>query len=94
MLSWKIGAVTVTRLVEIELPVAYNPERPFLAEATPEVLKTIPWLYPDYVTAMPSISARAKPWRCKMGVAACTGPSPICAGSSPDHWLSLIFPSG
>lgn len=51
MLSWKIGAVTVTRVVEIELPVAYNPERPFLAEATPEVLKTIPWLYPDYVTA-------------------------------------------
>ena len=39
MLSWKIGAVTVTRVVEIELPVAYNPERPFLAEATPEVLK-------------------------------------------------------
>ena len=50
MLTWKVGAVTVTRIVEIELPVPYSEARPFLAEARPEVLKTIPWLYPDYVT--------------------------------------------
>jgi len=49
MLTWKIGAVTVTRIVEIELPVPYSEARPFLAEARPEVLKTIPWLYPNYV---------------------------------------------
>lgn len=49
MLTWKIGAVTVTRIVEIELPVPYSEVRPFLAEARPEVLKTIPWLYPNYV---------------------------------------------
>jgi glyoxylase-like metal-dependent hydrolase (beta-lactamase superfamily II) len=50
MLSWKIGAVTVTRIVEIELPVPYSAKRPFLAEATPEALRQIPWLYPNYVT--------------------------------------------
>jgi hypothetical protein len=50
MLSWKIGAVTVTRIVEIELPVPYSAARPFLAEATPEALRQIPWLYPNYVT--------------------------------------------
>jgi glyoxylase-like metal-dependent hydrolase (beta-lactamase superfamily II) len=50
MLSWRVGEVTVTRIVEIELPVPYSPQRPFLAEANPEALKAIPWLYPDYVT--------------------------------------------
>jgi len=50
MLSWKIGAVTVTRIVEIDLPVPYSAARPFLAEATPEALRQIPWLYPNYVT--------------------------------------------
>ena len=50
MLSWKVGDVTVTRIVEIELPVPYSARSPFLADATPEALKAIPWLYPDYVT--------------------------------------------
>jgi glyoxylase-like metal-dependent hydrolase (beta-lactamase superfamily II) len=50
MLTWRIGEVTVTRIVELELPVPYSPQRPFLAEASPEALKAIPWLYPDYVT--------------------------------------------
>jgi glyoxylase-like metal-dependent hydrolase (beta-lactamase superfamily II) len=49
MLSWTVGAVTITRVVEMEMPVAYDAERPFLAEATPEVLRTMPWLYPDFV---------------------------------------------
>ena len=49
MLSWKIGAVSVTRIVEIELPVAYDARRPFLKEATPEALRATPWLYPDFV---------------------------------------------
>ena len=31
--------------------------------------------------------------RCSIGVAACTGPRPICAGSSPAHSLSTIVPS-
>jgi hypothetical protein len=50
MLSWRIGEVTVTRVVEMEMPVAHNPRRAFLAEATPEALREIPWLHPHYVT--------------------------------------------
>jgi len=50
MLSWRIGDVTVTRVVEMEIPVPYNPNRAFLKEATPEALAAIPWLAPDYVT--------------------------------------------
>jgi len=50
MLTWRIGAVKISRIVEMELPVAYDERRPFLAEATPEALKAHPWLYPHYVT--------------------------------------------
>ncbi len=49
MLSWTVGKVTITRIVEMEMPVAYNPDAPFLAEATPEALRTMPWLYPHFV---------------------------------------------
>src|SRR5829696_7241668 len=38
MLSWTIGAVKVKRIVELEMPVPYSTSRPFLVEATPEVL--------------------------------------------------------
>lgn len=50
MLSWKIGDVTVSRLVEIEIPVPYNEKYSFLKEATPEALRAMPWLYPHFVT--------------------------------------------
>jgi glyoxylase-like metal-dependent hydrolase (beta-lactamase superfamily II) len=50
MLRWRIGDVTVTRVVEMEMPVPYNPRRAFLREATPEALAAIPWLAPHYVT--------------------------------------------
>lgn len=50
MLAWRIGEVNVTRLLEIELVTPYDPERPFLAEATPEELRRMPWLYPHFVT--------------------------------------------
>jgi glyoxylase-like metal-dependent hydrolase (beta-lactamase superfamily II) len=49
MLSWTVGAVKVTRIVEMEMPVAHDAERPFLAEATPEALRAMSWLYPDFV---------------------------------------------
>ena len=49
MLSWTVGAVKITRVVELEMPVAYSAERPFLAEATPEALRAMPWLYPHFV---------------------------------------------
>ena len=50
MLQWKIGSVTVTRVVELETPVPYDPAHPFLREATPERLREMPWLYPHFVT--------------------------------------------
>jgi glyoxylase-like metal-dependent hydrolase (beta-lactamase superfamily II) len=49
MLSWKIGDVTVSRLVEMEIPVPYQ-EHSFIDAATPDALRTMPWLYPNYVT--------------------------------------------
>ncbi len=50
MLTWTVGAVKITRIVEIELPVAYDERRPFLAEATPKALAAMDWLFPHYVT--------------------------------------------
>lgn len=50
MLTWKIGEVTVTRLVEMEMPIPHSEDHPFLREATPEALKHTPWLFPHYVT--------------------------------------------
>ena len=50
MLSWQVGAVKITRLVEIELPVPYDERRPFLRQARPEALKATPWLYPHFVS--------------------------------------------
>lgn len=49
MLSWQIGAVKVARVVEMEMRVAYNPDSPVFAEATPEALRAVPWLYPNFV---------------------------------------------
>lgn len=50
MLTWTIGDVRITRVVELEVPVAYHPKRPLIAGATPEALREMPWLYPDFVT--------------------------------------------
>jgi glyoxylase-like metal-dependent hydrolase (beta-lactamase superfamily II) len=51
MLTWTIGAVKVTRVVEMELPVPYDERRPFLAEARPEALAEMPWLVPHFASA-------------------------------------------
>ena len=50
MLQWKIGDVSVKRIVEMEVPVKYHPKYAFLPKATPEALKTMPWLYPNFVS--------------------------------------------
>jgi glyoxylase-like metal-dependent hydrolase (beta-lactamase superfamily II) len=50
MLRWQIGEVTVTRVLELEMPVAYHEKHPFLAGATPAALAEIAWLHPHYVT--------------------------------------------
>jgi glyoxylase-like metal-dependent hydrolase (beta-lactamase superfamily II) len=50
MLSWNIGDVTITRIVEIEVPVPYSERSPFIRGASPEALKAIDWLRPHFIT--------------------------------------------
>jgi glyoxylase-like metal-dependent hydrolase (beta-lactamase superfamily II) len=50
MLSWRVGAVKITRVVEIDLLMPYREERPLMEGATPEALRAIPWLFPNFVT--------------------------------------------
>jgi len=63
MLSWQIGDVKVTRVVEMEMPIPYHPTHAFLTEATPQALSEMPWLYPHFAapdgTLMLSIHALA-----------------------------------
>ena len=49
MANWQVGGVKVTRVVEMEMPIAYSPDTVFLKEATPEALRKSPWLYPHFV---------------------------------------------
>ena len=46
MLSWKVGRVTVTRIVEMDLPVPFALALP---QATREDLRELEWLYPHFV---------------------------------------------
>ncbi len=50
MLFWQIGDVKVTRVVETDIQFKYSEKHPFIAEAWPETLKDIPWLYPHFVS--------------------------------------------
>jgi glyoxylase-like metal-dependent hydrolase (beta-lactamase superfamily II) len=50
-LSWQIGDVKITRVVEMELPVPYSEKHSFLRQATPDALRQMPWLQPHFVTA-------------------------------------------
>ena len=46
VLRWKVGDVSITRVVEVELPgITW-----ILPDATPENVKSIPWLKPHFVT--------------------------------------------
>jgi len=49
MLSWQVGEVKITRIVEMEMPISAGLDNGFLAEATPEVLRETSWLYPNFV---------------------------------------------
>jgi glyoxylase-like metal-dependent hydrolase (beta-lactamase superfamily II) len=49
VLTWQVGRVKITRVVEIEFNSRYQAEAPFIAEATPEALQATPWLYPHFV---------------------------------------------
>jgi glyoxylase-like metal-dependent hydrolase (beta-lactamase superfamily II) len=48
--TWQIGDVTIRRVVELENAVPYHPKYPMIAEARPEALQQMPWLYPSFVT--------------------------------------------
>lgn len=47
MLSWQVGRVKITRIVEMDLPIPAS----FMSGATPEALRRLPWLYPHFVSA-------------------------------------------
>jgi glyoxylase-like metal-dependent hydrolase (beta-lactamase superfamily II) len=46
MLSWQVGRVKITRIVEMDLPVPAE----LMAGATPVELRKLPWLYPHFVS--------------------------------------------
>nr|WP_299641848.1 MBL fold metallo-hydrolase [Devosia sp.] len=46
-MSWQVGRVQITRIVEMDLPVPAE----FMAGATPAELRKLPWLYPHFVSA-------------------------------------------
>lgn len=45
MLSWQVGRVKITRVVEMDLPVPAA----CLPQATATELRKLPWLYPHFV---------------------------------------------
>jgi len=47
-LSWQVGAVKITCVLEMLFPFPHDPEGFFLRDATPEALKASPWLYPHF----------------------------------------------
>jgi glyoxylase-like metal-dependent hydrolase (beta-lactamase superfamily II) len=49
MLTWTIGDVKVTRVVEFEFQVDYDPDGEFLREASSAALAEIGWLKPHFV---------------------------------------------
>ena len=48
MQKWTVGDVTITRVKELEFPVIYNDQH-FMPNASPEALRSIPWLHPHFV---------------------------------------------
>jgi glyoxylase-like metal-dependent hydrolase (beta-lactamase superfamily II) len=53
MRSWKIGAAYVSQIVELVMPEGLPG---LIPDATPEALLTIPWLYPEFITAKGEMS--------------------------------------
>src|SRR5689334_516398 len=49
MLSWQVGRVKITRIVEMELPVPAGADV-FMPQATAAELRKLSWLYPHFVT--------------------------------------------
>ena len=49
MLTWQVGRVKITRIVEMDMKVRAGAAY-FIPEATAEALRASPWLYPHFVT--------------------------------------------
>jgi glyoxylase-like metal-dependent hydrolase (beta-lactamase superfamily II) len=49
MLSWQVGAVKITRIVETQMEVPAGEKGGFIPDATAQALRAIPWLYPNFV---------------------------------------------
>ena len=49
MLTWKIGDVTIKRVVEMELPVPFSEKHSFLKQATPGESYSAPYVMVTYV---------------------------------------------
>ncbi|MDA1370615.1 MAG: MBL fold metallo-hydrolase [Proteobacteria bacterium] len=49
-LTWQVGDVIISRVLEVVLEVEYYEKYPFMAAARPAALQEIPWLYPNFVT--------------------------------------------
>lgn len=50
MQRWWIGEVTITRVVEVEVPIPWNSPYQVIQQANPEAMRQAPWLYPHFVT--------------------------------------------
>jgi glyoxylase-like metal-dependent hydrolase (beta-lactamase superfamily II) len=48
VLSWQVGQVKITRVVEMDLPIAAG-SASFMPQATAAELRKTPWLYPNFV---------------------------------------------
>lgn len=50
MLSWQIGDVNITCVVELEFPVSEAEQPNFMPDANPTAVNEVPWLKPHFVT--------------------------------------------
>ena len=58
MLSWQVGEVKITRIVEMETT---SKATFVLKDGSPENIRTVPWLRPHFRSFSPKIRLRAKP---------------------------------
>lgn len=47
---WSIGEVTITRVVELQVPIPWDSPYQAIRQANPPEMRRAPWLYPDFVT--------------------------------------------
>ncbi len=62
MLKWRIGDVTVSSVVEMEIPIPWGPDHAFLKQATPDALKTCPGFF--RISSRPKARSNCRFTRC------------------------------